>query len=204
MHWMDRRNRTPRTLAAALLLAACSSPDTGAPAGEPAPPPNATEVPPPSVSAAMQQPATPAVDWTAGDTDRPAAAGGMATLTAVRIARNSGHDRVVFEFPGNGLPGYHIEYVDRPVRQCGSGEVVELAGDGWLEIRMEPAQAHDEQGRATITERALAPGLPVIREAKLTCDFEGQVTWVLGVASPNPYRVLELAAPPRLVVDVRH
>src|SRR5690606_40460443 len=63
----------------------------------------------------------------------------------------------VFEFPGNGLPGYHIGYIDRPVRQCGSGEVVELAGDGWLEIRMEPAQAHDEQGRATVTERALAP-----------------------------------------------
>jgi len=161
-------------------------------------------VPPPSVAATMEQPAAPVVDWTAGDTDRPATAGGMTTLAAVRIARHDGHDRVVFEFPGNGLPGYHIAYIDRPVRQCGSGEVVELAGDGWLEIRMEPAQAHDEQGNATITERALAPGLPIIREAKLTCDFEGQVTWVLGVASPNPYRVLELAAPPRLVVDVRH
>ena len=183
----DHSYRTLCVLAAAVLLAGCGSPDGGVPSGAPAP-----------------APAQPTVDWTAGDTDRPAAAAGMTTLTAVRVASHDGHDRVVFEFPGNGLPGYHIAYIDRPVRQCGSGEVVELAGDAWLEIRMEPAQAHDEQGRATIAERALAPRLPVIWEMKLTCDFEGQVTWVLGAASPNPYRVLELAAPPRLVVDVRH
>ena len=44
---------------------------------------------------------------------------------------------------------------------------------------------------------------PIIREIESTCDFEGEVTWVIGVASPNRYQVLELASPARLVVDVR-
>ena len=185
MHACNHVRRRLTALTAALLLAACGSPGTETPNGQPAPD-------------------TAAGDWTRGVVHRASAGGGIATLTRVRAAMQNGHDRIVFEFLGNGLPGYRIEYIDRPARQCGSGEAVQIAGDGWLQIRMEPAQAHDEEGRPTITERALSPGLPAIREARLTCDFEGQVTWVLGVASPNPYRVLELAAPPRLVVDVRH
>lgn len=131
-------------------------------------------------------------------TDRPI------VLQAVRTAAHPGFDRVVFEFDASALPGYHIEYIDRPVRQCGSGDPVEMAGDGWLEVRMSPAYAHTETGKPTVAERERLPDLPVLRELESTCDFEAVVTWVLGVASPNAYRVLELADPPRLAVDVQH
>ena len=30
-------------------------------------------------------------------------------------------DRTVFTFTGDTLPGYHVAYVDEPVRQCGRG-----------------------------------------------------------------------------------
>jgi hypothetical protein len=30
------------------------------------------------------------------------------------------------------------------------------------------------------------------------------VEWVMGVSSPNKYRVLELKSPTRLVIDVKH
>lgn len=142
-------------------------------------------------------------DWTAGivRVERPGV--GMTTVTAVRIARNDGYERFVIELGGDTVPGYHVEYVDRPVRQCGSGEPVPLEGDGWLQIRLEPARAHTEEGQPTVTERRLRPAQPVVREAVLTCDFEGHVEWVLGVSSPNPYRILELRSPARLVVDVR-
>ncbi|MBA2378972.1 MAG: hypothetical protein H0V76_05295, partial [Blastocatellia bacterium] len=43
-----------------------------------------------------------------------------------------------------------------------------------------------------------------VKDLKITCDFEAEVTWVAGVASPNRYRVLELKAPTRLVVDIKH
>lgn len=123
--------------------------------------------------------------------------------TGLRAAAHAGFDRVVFEFEG-GVPGYHLEYVDRPVRDCGAGEPRPIAGDAWLEVRMSPANAHTEEGKPTIAEREITPGLPNVREIERTCDFEAVVTWVVGVGSPNRYRVFELHDPPRLVVDIDH
>ena len=115
-----------------------------------------------------------------------------------------GYDRVVFEFTGDSVPGYRVEYTTKPVQRCGSGDPVTVAGTGRLIIRFEPAQAHDEHGSLSPTERHRVPGLPAVRELILICDFEGQVAWVLGVAAPSEYRVSELSSPARLVLDVRH
>lgn len=155
---------------------------------------------------ASPQPAAPeAAPWTAGRVLRKAGpAAAQATLTAVRSARHEGFDRVVFEFAEGAVPGYEIEYVDRPIIQCGSGDPTPVAGDGWLHVRLTPARAHTEQGRPTVAFRAQRVRLGVVRELVRTCDFEGEVTWVLGVAHPNRFRVAELGGPPRLVVDVRH
>ena len=131
-----------------------------------------------------------------------------AILREVRTASHPEFDRVVFDFGNGRIPGYHIEYVDRPVRQCGSGEPVPVQGDGWLRVRLEPARAHefrdDTLAVVTVTERNRVLTLPNLRQIVLTCDFEAQVEWVLGVGSPTHYRVMELARPSRLVVDVRH
>ena len=130
---------------------------------------------------------------------------GAALLRSVRAARHDeGFDRIVFDFADDEVPAYHIEYVDRPVRQCGSGEAVPLAGDAWLTVRIEPANAHTEEGEPTVRERAMSPGLPTLLELKLICDFEAQVEWVAAVSSPEQYRAFTLAAPNRLVVDIRH
>jgi hypothetical protein len=142
-------------------------------------------------------------EWTAGVVSMRREHNGVAGLASVRSARHADFDRVVIEFADGSLPGYHIEYVDRPIRQCGSGNVVDMPGDGWLAVRLEPARAHDDQGRATIANRVDRPDLANIVEIRLICDFEAQVEWVLGVRSPNPYRVLELHEPMRLVIDIR-
>ncbi|HMO81106.1 MAG TPA: hypothetical protein PKD24_09970 [Pyrinomonadaceae bacterium] len=127
-----------------------------------------------------------------------------AILSDVRTGRHDRFDRVVFEFSGNELPSYLIEYIDKPVRACGSGDVVPLKGDGWLQIRFEPARAHTEEGKPTVAFRELQPMLPNLLEIRSTCDFEAQVEWVAGVGSPNAYRVIELKDPTRLAVDIRH
>jgi hypothetical protein len=124
-------------------------------------------------------------------------------LAAVRAADHGAHDRVVFEFDG-AVPGYHLEYIDKPVRDCGAGDVKPIEGDGWLEVRFYPAHAHTPEGKPTVVTRELRPGLPIVREVERTCDFEAVVTWVIGTASPNRYRAFELSAPPRLVVDIDH
>src|SRR5712664_1771650 len=128
--------------------------------------------------------------------------------TATGASPGGGYDRVVFEFTGDSMPGYRVEYATKPVQRCGSGDPVAVAGTGRgggrLIVRFEPAQAHDEHGNLTPAERHRAPGLPAVRELTLVCDFEGQVEWVLDVAAPSEYRVSELAGPARLVLDVRH
>jgi hypothetical protein len=106
----------------------------------PSPPAGAARQPQAQIS-----PAQAAGGWTAGATQ--VRRGSGATLRAVRTARNAGWDRVVFEFDGADVPGYHVEYVDRPVRKCGSGDETQVAGQGWLEVRITPARAHDEAGQ---------------------------------------------------------
>ena len=170
------------------------------PAAGSAPVPAPSQVEPAPGSPAA--PATPDRSWTAGITSVERSAKPV-QLADVRAARNDGYDRVVFEFR-DAVPGYHLEYVDSPVRDCGAGEPRAIAGDAWLEVRLFPALAHTEAGVPTIVERERALSLPIVRELELTCDFEAVVTWVLGVASPHRYSVLELNDPPRLVVDIQH
>ncbi len=82
-------------------------------------------------------------EGTAGIVERPSGAEGVGLLGDVRVGRHDGFDRVTFEFSGAALPGYHLEYIDRPVRQCGSGHTTPIAGAGWLEVRLEPVHGHD-------------------------------------------------------------
>lgn len=138
--------------------------------------------------------------WTAGRLEGPGVSV-PATAVAVRTGRHDGFDRLVLEFDV-ATPRWKAEYVDKPVRRCGSGEAVPVAGDGWLELRLEPSRAHTEAGAPT-TPRESTPNLPNLLEIERTCDFEAVTTWVLGVRAPNPFRVFTLDAPPRIVVDVR-
>jgi len=125
-------------------------------------------------------------------------------LKEVRTAAHPNFDRVVFEFEGKAVPGYKLEYVDKPVRQCGSGNAATVEGDAWLHVTFTPAQAHTDAGEATVKDRERRPNLKTLKGLESICDFEGEVGWVLGVSSPNRYRVIELASPARLVVDVKH
>jgi hypothetical protein len=127
----------------------------------------------------------------------------VSILREVRAASQPGFDRVVFEFEGSA-PGYRVEYVEPPVLQCGSGEAVAVEGEAWLQVRLTPAQAHTESGEATVIERERHLGLPILQEIESICDFEADVTWVLGVAARNPFRVQELPSPARLVIDIQH
>ncbi|SEU27889.1 AMIN-like domain-containing (lipo)protein [Stigmatella erecta] len=183
------------------------SPPPVAPAGE-APPPSAEPPPPPAAEAppppAAEAPAPGGREWGTARQAVEHAAPTSVTLRTVRTGRNEGFDRVVFEFDGPQVPGYRVEYVEKPVIKCGSGDPTELAGQGALQVTLTPAQAH-EGGTVTVAERARKPALPSLLELKLTCDFEGEVVWVFGTPKASqPYRVLELREPTRLVVDVQH
>lgn len=145
--------------------------------------------------------------WTAGVVDL---AGDAERPVPLRSVRAGAHpdatppfDRVVFEFEGDRLPGVRVAYVDRPVRACGSGAVVPVAGDNQLEVRLVPAVGHTEAGEPTVPDALALAASPNLTGARRTCDFEGAVTWVLGIDRPNRFRVRALRQPARVVVDVR-
>lgn len=145
-----------------------------------------------------------AVAWTTEPVTQRRTPPPVATLSEVRTGTHAGYDRVVFQFADALLPGYEIEYPDGPLYQCGSGDDVSVEGAARLVVKLLAARAHDDQGQVTIAERQRVPALPVLIELKLTCDFEAQVEWVVGLSARRPYRVMELSGPPRLVLDVQH
>ena len=130
---------------------------------------------------------------------------GPAYLTAVRTGREEGFDRVVFEFEGT-LPGYVVGYADDQLTADGSGAPIPLPGEGALEVRMEQASGVRFEGSQVEETYTGPPRIPVdggiVTEVVRAGDFEGQLTWGLGVRQRAPFRVSTLEGPPRVVVDV--
>jgi hypothetical protein len=160
----------------------------------------ATTRPPATTSTAVPE------DLTGFQTDpyrreHPVAVPPVPRVVGIRVAHHAGFDRVVFDIDGP-LPGVvDVRSVDRVVAD-GSGQPVSVAGQALLQVRFEGAQAHDDQGRATVAPRTAAD-LPGLTEAVVASDFEGYVKVGLGLRAPVPFRVLELSGPTRVVVDVR-
>ena len=193
-----------------LVTVACgrdAPPAQDAPTDSVAPADTAAATPSPDGPAAVDDaPAPSANGWTSGVVQAEPQLTSTMPLPVVRAIRSGAHDgfdRVTIELESEGLPGYHAEYVDRPLHQCGSGNEVFPVGDAWLEIRLEPAQAHTEQGAPTLPGREIDATADLLRRIYVTCDFEGVVSLVLALAAPNPFQVRTLRAPARIVVDVR-
>lgn len=133
---------------------------------------------------------------------------GVAHLTALRAARQPGFDRVVFEFEGPTVPPARVEYVNRPIRQDGSGNEVTVAGAAVLTVRMFPASGVDLTGATlrqvyTGRDRIDPADTQVVEELVRTGDFEAVLTWAVGVKRQAPFLVTTLAGPSRLVVDIQ-
>lgn len=116
---------------------------------------------------------------------------GVALLTGVDVGQANGLDRVSFTFEG-GPPGYDVSYIDPPVRQDGSGNVVEVEGSAFLQARFVPASGVDllETLEPTYTGPNEVEGdTEVVTEVVRTGDFEAHLTWVVGVEEEVPYRI---------------
>jgi hypothetical protein len=77
-----------------------------------------------------------------------------------------------------------------------------VAGNAVLKVQFMPPNSHDDQGNSTIDSTDISAGLPTLKEAKMTCDFEADVRWALGLDQEQDFRVLALDNPPRIAVDV--
>jgi hypothetical protein len=135
------------------------------------------------------------------------ASAGMPVLVGLTLGDPSvgpDFESLVFTFRATALPRYRVEYVTPPLNDCGQGNPVPVAGQALLHVRFEPTDAHaDVDGRMQATvEREPALTGAVVKQVRRICDFEGVVEWGVGLEARRPFRVRELTAPPRLVVDL--
>lgn len=128
---------------------------------------------------------------------------GQSTLVGVRVGRHLDYDRMVFDLTG-ALPGWTVGYVRRLTADP-SGRPVALRGPAVLRVALAGAQAHDEYGSSTLrTPSTMTPEFPTLRQVRQAGDFEGIVSFGLGLRDRVGFRVFGLANPTRVVVDVAH
>ena len=187
-----------------MLLTACSI-GSAAPLATPAA--DATDNPPQAASAPRITP--PAVNpATAPGSNLPAfrcadssgGTAGAANVTDVRVAEQTGYDRFVIQFDTK-VPTYTIKRQAKPVfKSGGSGQSVTLLGTAGVLV-----QVHSATGSATYSGATdfKHPDFLVLIEAKLTEDFEGYLSWGLGLSKPACMRTFTLSGPPRLVIDFK-
>ncbi len=125
-------------------------------------------------------------------------------LTAVNTGQHTGYDRVVFQFSGK-VPGYTVVRV-KTVYSDPKGDQVALAGQSYLRVVFHPASAVCQQPlHETYTGPAvLTPYYPQLLTVAAAGDFEGVLSFGLGLAAQGGYHVFTLTNPDRLVIDVSH
>lgn len=126
--------------------------------------------------------------------------------TDLRVACQGSTSRVVFEFADGAMPEWSVEYVDPPIIEDPTGDVVAVAGGAFLNVRMFPAWGNDfEQPDypATYTgPTRLTGGCGGSLELVRTGAFEAVYSWAIGVPSRQPFTVTTLSSPARLVIDI--
>jgi hypothetical protein len=204
---MNTRARFAAALVVATALAAgCGGGSGAGPVTAPATTATTSSAPAPSASggggnAPSTSPVSPHPAWPSGPvtvTHHPAVPP-VPVLTGVRYAAHpgAGYDRIVFDISG-ALPGYSVKYVGQ-VRADPSDQPVSVPGRRHLLVVMNPAQAHRDDGAATVTG-VHRIDLPAIKSYAIVGDYEGHVSIALGLDHVAGFRVGEL--PGRIYLDV--
>lgn len=128
-------------------------------------------------------------------------AGHYGHVTSVRVGKHATYDRFVVQFSKPGIPAYTVTpkssarfWLD------GSGRPVTLRGAAGIKLVLHPAS-----GQGTFSGPTdIRTGFLQLREARQLGDFEGYVSWGLGLAHQSCKRVFTLTNPSRLVIDVPH
>ncbi len=124
-----------------------------------------------------------------------------ALLTSVTVTSAGCTDRLIFGFivKTGGTPGCRVAYAKGPFSQDATGATVTVLGAAFVVVRCSPAYGYDfESGRTTYTgpKRITPARTQHVREIVETGDNEGVLTWVVGLDSQRPFRVIPTTVPP--------
>ncbi|MGK8555418.1 AMIN-like domain-containing (lipo)protein [Nocardia gipuzkoensis] len=146
----------------------------------------------------------PAAPQDASPKQGTASADAALTVTDIRLGRQPGFDRVVYDLGGVGTPGWLVRYTDRAV-QDGSGNRVDVAGRSILEVRILGSAYPFDSGVTPYSgpDPAVDPAVAGVAGVYRTTVFEGATQSFIGVqADRPPFTVTTLSNPTRLVVDI--
>ena len=149
----------------------------------------------------------------AGATDAAKGGGEAPTrlLTDVRVGAHGCYERVTFEFKPqqgetDGPIAWKAAYEPGPITEDGSGRPVKMKGAAFLVVTMSASGADlsQEGAPATYTGPASieAADSTRIQQVRRTGDFEGVLTWVIGLDTKRPFHVTMETNPARVIVDV--
>jgi hypothetical protein len=168
---------------------------------QPSPSPTVASSPVPTVSPS----ATDLGPFSCLDQSGGADSGLAMQLTQVRVAHQTGYDRIVFEFaPQAGgtahIPAYSVSrQASAQFVKDASGQPVTMRGSAGLHIVF-----HGASGATSYSgSRDQTPGLPVVQEVEQLGDFEAVLSWGAGLSHASCLRTLELSNPTRVVIDVQ-
>lgn len=135
----------------------------------------------------------------------PASAASTPVLTGIRTGLHTGFDRVVLDMTGPRPGELSYQHVDELIAD-GSGEIVWLTGEQFVDVRVSPAAAHDEAGNSTYPgpTKFRTRNLRNVMAVAVTGDFEAVLSIGLGTRHRSWVRVFALTAPTRVVIDVGH
>jgi hypothetical protein len=127
--------------------------------------------------------------------------GGQAELFGVAAGCHATFDRFVIR-ARFGTPRYDVRYVRRIVAD-GSGRPVSLLGTKRIRVVIRNARGHT-QGGTNLLPQVRTPLCPNLRQIKTAGDFEGVVSFGLGLRRKTGFRVFRLTGPTRVVIDIAH
>lgn len=127
--------------------------------------------------------------------------GDAAEMYGVAVGCHGTFDRFVIR-ARFATPGYVVRYARRIVADP-SGRPVVLLGSARIRVAFNLAAGHDNRG-TNLLAGTLTPLCPNLLQVKKTGDFEGTVSYGLGVRRMSGFRVFRLTNPTRVVIDVAH
>lgn len=121
-------------------------------------------------------------------------------LKKIRAASHVGFDRVVFEFDGPLPARRDLAFVPEIIAD-GSGLPVPIIGKAFLSVSLSSATGHDDNGNVFTDER-ITMGLPNVIQVVRSGDFEGVLSFGIGLARRKNFNVFTLTNPSRVVIDI--
>jgi hypothetical protein len=132
--------------------------------------------------------------------DTNVAPGGLPELESVDVGHHDTFDRVVFTFSSH-VPGYNVSYVPA-VTTDPADDPVQLQGNAFILVALHSV-ASAQVGAPAAPQDRQTPLFAELLEIAGAGDFEGVVSFGLGLTARTGFRISTLTNPDRLVIDVQ-